>query len=249
MATHSTILAWRIPRTEEPVGLQSMGSQRIRHHWATSTRASHPQLALSFVFPGQRLLQMFEFVIPDAALGHKAGSHWLYVPAQKCEFCPLGYGEQLRNFYSIIQLIVCSGSYWCPIHIPLASPFRQAPAAVQLPLSAAAFGQRAFSKAFEDFSALSTAGWTRQAGISLPRERLSTGWELAVKWTARLSSGQCPSLPSGGLCHSDNWLEDTPITSSFLPFSPMHFSWGHHLDKLLASELLSQTLLWETLDE
>ena len=29
MATHSSILAWRIPRTEEPGGLQSMGSQRV----------------------------------------------------------------------------------------------------------------------------------------------------------------------------------------------------------------------------
>ena len=35
MATHSTILAWRIPWTEEPDGQQSMGSQRIRHNWAT----------------------------------------------------------------------------------------------------------------------------------------------------------------------------------------------------------------------
>ena len=31
MATHSSILAWRILQTEEPGGLQSMGSQRIRH--------------------------------------------------------------------------------------------------------------------------------------------------------------------------------------------------------------------------
>ena len=31
MATHSSILAWEIPRTEEPGGLQSMGSQRVRH--------------------------------------------------------------------------------------------------------------------------------------------------------------------------------------------------------------------------
>ena len=31
MATHSSILAWRIPRTEEPGGLQSVGLQRIRH--------------------------------------------------------------------------------------------------------------------------------------------------------------------------------------------------------------------------
>ena len=31
MATHSSILIWRIPWTEEPGGLQSMGSQRVRH--------------------------------------------------------------------------------------------------------------------------------------------------------------------------------------------------------------------------
>jgi len=31
MATHSNILAWRIPWTEEPGGLQSRGSQRVRH--------------------------------------------------------------------------------------------------------------------------------------------------------------------------------------------------------------------------
>ena len=32
MATHSSILAWRIPWTDEPGGLQSMGSQRVRHN-------------------------------------------------------------------------------------------------------------------------------------------------------------------------------------------------------------------------
>ena len=37
MAIHSSILVWRIPWTEEPGGLQSMWSQRVRHGWATST--------------------------------------------------------------------------------------------------------------------------------------------------------------------------------------------------------------------
>ena len=32
-ATHSSILAWRIPWTKEPGWLQSMGSQRVRHYW------------------------------------------------------------------------------------------------------------------------------------------------------------------------------------------------------------------------
>ena len=36
-ATHSSILAWRIPWTEEPGGLQSMGSQRVRHDSAINT--------------------------------------------------------------------------------------------------------------------------------------------------------------------------------------------------------------------
>ena len=35
MATYSSILAWRIPWTEEPSGLKSMGSQRIGHNLAT----------------------------------------------------------------------------------------------------------------------------------------------------------------------------------------------------------------------
>ena len=35
MATHSSILAWEIPRTEEPGGLQYIGSQRVRHDLVT----------------------------------------------------------------------------------------------------------------------------------------------------------------------------------------------------------------------
>ena len=35
MAAHSSILAWRIPWTEEPGGLQSVGSQRVRPNLAT----------------------------------------------------------------------------------------------------------------------------------------------------------------------------------------------------------------------
>ena len=37
MATYFSILVWRIPWTEEPGGLQSMGSQRVEHHWAAYT--------------------------------------------------------------------------------------------------------------------------------------------------------------------------------------------------------------------
>ena len=40
MAAHSSTLAWRIPWTEEPGGLPSTGSQRVRHDWATSLSLS-----------------------------------------------------------------------------------------------------------------------------------------------------------------------------------------------------------------
>ena len=43
MATHSSILAWRIPWREEPGGLQSMGSQRVGHSWANSLTHSLTQ--------------------------------------------------------------------------------------------------------------------------------------------------------------------------------------------------------------
>ena len=37
MVTHASVLAWRIPWTEEPSGLQSMGLQRVRHDWTFFT--------------------------------------------------------------------------------------------------------------------------------------------------------------------------------------------------------------------
>ena len=40
MATHSSVLAWRIPGTGEPGGLPSMGSHRVRHDWGDFAAAA-----------------------------------------------------------------------------------------------------------------------------------------------------------------------------------------------------------------
>ena len=40
MATHSSVLAWRIPGTGEPSGLPSMGSYRVRHYWSDLAAAA-----------------------------------------------------------------------------------------------------------------------------------------------------------------------------------------------------------------
>ena len=47
MATHSSILAWRIPRTEEPGRLQSMGLQRVRHDSVTKFKQEFQESAKS----------------------------------------------------------------------------------------------------------------------------------------------------------------------------------------------------------
>ena len=51
MATHSSTLALRIPWTEEPGGLQSTGSQRVRHNRATNAFTSQCTSALRGLFP------------------------------------------------------------------------------------------------------------------------------------------------------------------------------------------------------
>ena len=48
MATHSSILAWEIPRTEESGRLQSTGSQRVGHNLVTKQVNEEPRIFLTF---------------------------------------------------------------------------------------------------------------------------------------------------------------------------------------------------------
>ena len=54
MVNHFSILAWKIPWTEEPGGLQSRGSQRVGHDWATNTFAlvwiKNPSISIIFIW-------------------------------------------------------------------------------------------------------------------------------------------------------------------------------------------------------
>ena len=52
IATHSSVLAWRIPETEEPGGLPSMGSHRVGHDWSDLAAAAAAELLLLWGFPG-----------------------------------------------------------------------------------------------------------------------------------------------------------------------------------------------------
>ena len=62
MATHASILAWRIPWTEDPGRLQSVGSQRVRHDRVTSLSLSvlHCRRILyQLICQGKRLLEAY----------------------------------------------------------------------------------------------------------------------------------------------------------------------------------------------
>ena len=50
MATHSSVLAWRIPGTGEPCGLPSMGSHRVGHDWSDLAAAAAPLGKPPFVY-------------------------------------------------------------------------------------------------------------------------------------------------------------------------------------------------------
>ena len=85
MATHSSILAWRISWTEEPCGLQSMGSQRVGHDWMTNT-------SISPVTAGEA----YQFCKPSRVL-------WAYCWASKvlCVYSKCIHGEWVKNTWVV----------------------------------------------------------------------------------------------------------------------------------------------------
>ena len=69
MVTHSSILAWRIPWTEKPGKLQSMGLQRVGHNWATS-------LSLLLTYMKGLYLKRMPLYEPPGMNGHGILRKW-----------------------------------------------------------------------------------------------------------------------------------------------------------------------------
>ena len=87
MATNSSSLAWRIPWREEPGRLQSMGSQRVRHDWATSLTHS---LTGNVCYVLSHFSRVWLFITPWAvtcqaplSMGFSRQEYWSGLP------CPL----------------------------------------------------------------------------------------------------------------------------------------------------------------
>ena len=114
MATHSSTLAWKIPWTEEPCRLQSTGSQRVRHDWATSFTSLHswPQ-ELSW---HQRVCYLANEL------------QWVQMRLKvswKSYFLPLWAYLGFNQFLWILFLMAASFFQWlCPASfLPVSNPF------------------------------------------------------------------------------------------------------------------------------
>ena len=88
MATHCSVLAWRIPGTGEPHGLPSMGSHRVGHDWATGltdTYMGNSGNSVKFYFWGSKITEdgdcSYE-IKRHLLLGRKAMKNLVYVCAK-----------------------------------------------------------------------------------------------------------------------------------------------------------------------
>ena len=78
MATHSSVLAWRIPWTEKPGGLPSTGSHRVGHNWSDLADCKLPQLWASRTFQGP----YFTYFACQAWVKHREN---VRIPKQKSQ--------------------------------------------------------------------------------------------------------------------------------------------------------------------
>ena len=79
MATHSSILAWRIPWTEEPGGLQSMGSQRVGRDWETNTHSHINLRNFQFSSKSEKKMELSDFNLKKNHLTFKRLYHQVQV--------------------------------------------------------------------------------------------------------------------------------------------------------------------------
>ena len=71
MATHSSILAWRIPGTEEPGGPLSMGLHRVGHGWSNLAVAAYPILEdICYWWKLHRLFNIKQFILLQTVNSH-----------------------------------------------------------------------------------------------------------------------------------------------------------------------------------
>ena len=121
MATHSSILAWRIPWTEDPGRLQSLGLQRIRLNWATNTFTSFFYLVASHSSLCSKLMS-FNTNFSWWSAGNDFVAHSIF-------FLPIGLFCLISNSFFLCLPSPCS---FCPTHWGCVSPWTHSSPALLL---------------------------------------------------------------------------------------------------------------------
>jgi len=106
MATHSSVLAWRIPRTGEPGGLPTMGSHRVGHDWwdlaAAAPRHALGMWDLGFLFRNRTLSPELEgrFLITGPSGKSQDSIKSLKELKGQCHMC---YSKLSHHSYSVVS--------------------------------------------------------------------------------------------------------------------------------------------------
>ena len=116
--THSSILVWRIPWTEEPGGLQSMGSQRVRHDWSdladmdahTAEVALHPGLPHRKYWR-EGVIGSSIYIPHSIATSPRRASCWRKVGGSKVHRI-LGLEETLKHNYVLSDVPSAANKLW-----------------------------------------------------------------------------------------------------------------------------------------
>ena len=116
MASHSSTLAWKIPWTEEPGELQSMGSQRVGHDWVTSLSHCTPGIEHRQICPTSTSLPLFQLMVMPSfqsirtnTWGHHFLSLFLLISVKKPCWV---YLRKVSRFQPLLTICIPQPS-WC----------------------------------------------------------------------------------------------------------------------------------------
>ena len=102
MATHSSILAWKIPWTEVPLGLHSMGLQRVGHDWSNLTGVYAHLIVCSLMSPFCKFLSRFNRFI------HIFSVIWLMITSVEFSLSVPPIHLYDLDFSSDLHLFICA---------------------------------------------------------------------------------------------------------------------------------------------
>ena len=187
MATHSSILAWRIPWTEEPGRLQSMGSQRVGHDWSN--------LACTHMFSS---VQFSCSVMSDSLRPHESqnarphcSSPTPRVYSNSCPsrwWCHPAISSSVVPFSSCLQHFPASGSF------PMSQLFTSGGQSIRVSASASVLPMNT-----QNWSPLGWTGWISLQSKGLSRVFSNTTVQKHQFFGTQLSSQSNSHIHTGPL--------------------------------------------------